>query len=41
MRRLADRRASVKLIPYNHTEDLPFERPERGRVDAFAERPFA
>ena len=36
-RRLADRRASVNLIPYNPTEDLPFERPERGRVDAFAD----
>lgn len=37
-RRLAGRRATVNLIPYNPTDELPFARPERAAVDAFAGR---
>ncbi|MEM6675540.1 MAG: 23S rRNA (adenine(2503)-C(2))-methyltransferase RlmN [Planctomycetota bacterium] len=36
--RLARRRCSVNLIPYNPTPELPFDRPEPEAVEAFRER---
>lgn len=36
--RLAGRRATVNLIPYNPTEGLPYRRPDPTAVDAFAAR---
>ncbi len=36
--RLARRRCTVNLIPYNPTEGLPFERPDPSAVEAFRAR---
>ena len=36
LERLRGRRATVNLIPYNPSPDLPYRRPFSERVDAFA-----
>ncbi|MCP3917128.1 MAG: 23S rRNA (adenine(2503)-C(2))-methyltransferase RlmN [bacterium] len=38
VRRLAGRRCTVNLIPYNPTEGLPYARPESGAPEAFRAR---
>jgi len=38
VQRLRGRRCTVNLIPYNPSPGLPYERPEPGTPEAFAER---
>jgi 23S rRNA (adenine2503-C2)-methyltransferase len=37
-KRLARRRCTVNLIPYNPTEEIPYDRPEPAAVEAFRAR---